>query len=71
MLAGQAVSGPAVLIEANATTIVEPGWSATALSSGDLILERVEALPDRVAVGTDVDPVQLEINLNLPELVGG
>ena len=57
--------GPAVLVEETGTTVIEPGWSATASENGDLILERVVALPDRVAIGTDVDPVQLEIFNNL------
>jgi len=61
----EVVRGPAVLIEATATTVVEPGWAATATSNGDLVLERVEALPSVTAVGTSVDPVQLEIFNNL------
>jgi len=65
LVSGDPVRGPAVLIEANATTVVEPGWAASALANGDLVLERVEALPDRAAIGTDVDPVQLEIFNNL------
>jgi len=65
LVAGQTIEGPAVLIEANATTVVEPGWSATATVTGDLVLERVVALPDRAAVGTAVDPVRLEIFNNL------
>ncbi len=65
LVAGTPVLGPAVLIEANATTVVEPGWAAVSLPNGDLVLERVESLPDGVAVGTDVDPVQLEIFNNL------
>ena len=62
---GQPVDGPAVLIEANATTVIEPGWRATVLDGGDLVMERVVPIDDRVAVGTDVDPVQLEIFNNL------
>ena len=62
---GEPVLGPAVLVEETGTTVIEPGWSATASENGDLILERVVALPDRVAIGTDVDPVQLEIFNNL------
>jgi len=62
---GVPVSGPAVIIEPTGTTVVEPGWEATATPTGDLVLERAEALPGRVAVGTSVDPVQLEIFNNL------
>jgi 5-oxoprolinase (ATP-hydrolysing) len=62
---GVAVSGPAMIVESSATTAVEPGWTATATPTGDLVVERVDALPKRAAVGTDVDPVQLEIFNNL------
>ena len=62
---GETIVGPAVLLEATATTVVELGWSGVKTAAGDLILERVEARPDRVAVGTDVDPVRLEIFNNL------
>jgi 5-oxoprolinase (ATP-hydrolysing) len=59
--AGAAIPGPAIIAEATATTVVEPGWRATLNPLGDLILERVEALPKRHAVGTKADPVMLEV----------
>ncbi|MEJ0040171.1 MAG: hydantoinase B/oxoprolinase family protein [Gammaproteobacteria bacterium] len=59
------IVGPAILFDRTSTTVVEPGWQATVNSSGDLILERVEALPARTAAGTDADPVRLEIFNNL------
>ncbi len=59
------IAGPAILFDKTATTIVEPGWAATVSSRGDLILERVQALPTRTAIGTSADPVQLEIFNNL------
>jgi len=65
LVPGKAIAGPAVIIEPSATTVVEPGWAATLTDAGDLVLERVEALPERAAVGTSVDPVQLEIFNNL------
>ncbi|MEM7092769.1 MAG: hydantoinase B/oxoprolinase family protein [Actinomycetota bacterium] len=65
LAAGACVDGPAVVVEATATTVVEPGWQATMNELGDLVLERVVALPERVAIGTSVDPVQLEIFNNL------
>ncbi|MGB1654187.1 MAG: hydantoinase B/oxoprolinase family protein [Acidimicrobiales bacterium] len=63
--AGAVVDGPAVIIEATATTVVEPGWAARATATGDLVLERVVPLPTTTAIGTSVDPVQLEIFNNL------
>ncbi|GAA1202435.1 hydantoinase B/oxoprolinase family protein [Streptomyces hebeiensis] len=55
------VTGPAVIAESDATTVVDPGWRAVAAESGHLVLTRVTPRPGRVAVGTDVDPVLLEV----------
>ena len=62
---GGNVQGPAVIIEDNSTIVVEPGWRATYTHNRDVVLERTIALPQRVAIGTDVDPVMLEIFNNL------
>ena len=56
-----AVDGPAIILESTATTAVEPGWRARLAASGDLILERAVALARESAVGTDCDPVMLEV----------
>ncbi len=62
---GAVMAGPAVIVEPNATTVIEPGWQGTVTDLGDLVLERAMARPSRVALGTSVDPVQLEIFNNL------
>ncbi|MCY3607373.1 MAG: hydantoinase B/oxoprolinase family protein [Acidimicrobiaceae bacterium] len=62
---GTVMAGPAVVVEPNATTVIEPGWQGTVTDRGDLVLERVTARPTSVAIGTSVDPVQLEIFNNL------
>ena len=62
---GARVDGPVIIAEATATTVVEPGWRAQMNDLGDLILERVIALPSRRAVGTHADPVMLEVFNNL------
>ena len=62
---GHVVDGPAVIIEAIATTVLEPGWQAEVTARDHLVLRRVKALPKRVAVGTSVDPVMLEVFNNL------
>lgn len=62
---GHAVRGPAIIAEDNATTVVEPGWEARVTPYGHLVLQRVEALPERRAIGTTADPVMLEIFNNL------
>jgi 5-oxoprolinase (ATP-hydrolysing) len=65
LVPGQHVAGPAIIREATATTIVEPGWRATLDRRRYLVLERVTPLPSRVAIGTRVDPVMLEVFNNL------
>ncbi|MET4579736.1 hydantoinase B/oxoprolinase family protein [Ottowia thiooxydans] len=62
---GDAIYGPAIITDANATTVVDPGWRATASASGNLVLERHVPRPRGHAVGTDADPVMLEIFNNL------
>jgi 5-oxoprolinase (ATP-hydrolysing) len=58
---GETLGGPAIVIEANATTVVEPGWQARVDAQRNLVLERAVARPDRMAVGTEADPVMLEV----------
>jgi len=62
---GNSLDGPAIIAEANATTVVEPGWRAQVTALDHLVLERAEPRAHRVAVGTEVDPVMLEIFNNL------
>ncbi|MGV1007790.1 MAG: hydantoinase B/oxoprolinase family protein [Dermatophilaceae bacterium] len=62
---GTTLVGPAIIAEANATTVAEHGWAATMTAREDLVLERVQPRPSRVAVGTHVDPVRLEVFNNL------
>jgi 5-oxoprolinase (ATP-hydrolysing) len=61
LVPGAEIMGPAIVAEATATTIVEPGWRARVDAHANLILERVVPLARRTAVGTDVDPVMLEV----------
>ena len=63
--AGHPVAGPAVIIETTSTVVVEPGWQTVITTSGDLVMERVVPLPRRASVGTDADPVRLEIFNNM------
>jgi 5-oxoprolinase (ATP-hydrolysing) len=60
-----AIDGPAVIIESTSTIVIEPGWQGTIRKENDLVLERVEPLVRDSAIGTDVDPVMLEIFNNL------
>ncbi|MCP3869005.1 MAG: 5-oxoprolinase [Gammaproteobacteria bacterium] len=65
LLPGNRVIGPAVLVEPNATAVVEPGWAAEITSLNHLLLERTESKPRDSAMGTDADPIMLEIFNNL------
>ncbi len=66
LLAGDRLPGPALIREANATTVVEPGWTAELTPLNHLILRRTTP---REATHTEVtgrpDPVMLELFNNL------
>ncbi|WP_432176879.1 hydantoinase B/oxoprolinase family protein [Streptomyces sp. Tue6028] len=61
---GQAVTGPAIITEASATTVVDDGWRAAATDEGHLVMERV-AVTQSSDLGTEADPVLLEVFNNL------
>ncbi|ETF04403.1 5-oxoprolinase [Advenella kashmirensis W13003] len=63
--AGDVISGPAIIAEANQTTVVEAGWSVTLNNQDHLILTRTVPLRNAMAVSTDADPVMLEVFNNL------
>jgi len=65
LCAGETVDGPAVIVEANATTVVDPGWRATMSPQRDLILHRIESRVSKRVIGTEADPVMLEVFNNL------
>ncbi len=66
LLAGDRLPGPALVREANATTVIEPGWTAEVTALNHMILRRTQPLPSRVAAGTErADPVLLELFNNL------
>ncbi|HHN67550.1 MAG TPA: 5-oxoprolinase, partial [Thermopetrobacter sp.] len=55
----------ALIVDPNATIVVEPGWAAEVNAFGHLLLHRVAARERREAVGTRADPVMLEVFNNL------
>lgn len=65
MVAGQFVTGPAIIIEANQTIVIEEGWQGRLTERDHIILERIKPLPARLAIGSQADPVMLEIFNNL------
>ncbi len=62
---GNRITGPAIIVEQTGTTVVEPGWQAEVTDLSNLLLQRVEARTDARAIGTDCDPVMLEVFNNL------
>lgn len=62
---GDKIRGPAIIAEANATTVVETGWQATVTAQNHLLLERIAVRKQQRAMGTDADPILLEIFNNL------
>ena len=74
--AGDVIAGPALIREANATTVLEPGWSAEVTARDHMKLHRTQPREVRVAAGTGgvamdgaprlgADPVLLELFNNL------
>jgi len=65
LMPGHRVTGPAIIIEPHQTIVVETGWRAEITVRNHLVLERVTPLPRTHAIGTDADPVMLEVFNNL------
>jgi 5-oxoprolinase (ATP-hydrolysing) len=63
--AGQVVIGPAIIIEPTGTIVLEDGWKGRLNRRLHLVLERYRTPEKREAVGTDADPVMLEVFNNL------
>jgi 5-oxoprolinase (ATP-hydrolysing) len=62
---GMSFNGPAILIEPNQTIVVEQGWQARINGKDHVVLKRIEVLDRVKAIGTEADPVLLEIFNNL------
>jgi len=62
---GHTIEGPAIVIEPNQTIIVDEGWQAAVNTKNHLVLRRVKELARIRAIGTEADPVMLEIFNNL------
>ena len=67
LCAGDRIKGPALLREANATTVVEPGWEAEVTARNHLVLRRIAARARAadMAATDRPDPVMLELFNNL------
>ncbi|HKJ73075.1 MAG TPA: hydantoinase B/oxoprolinase family protein, partial [Alphaproteobacteria bacterium] len=65
LVPGDTIRGPAIIVEGHGTNVVEPGWRADFTSEGNLLVTRATARPRRMAIGTQADPIRLEIFNNL------
>jgi len=63
--AGQAVSGPAIIIETTGTIVVEEGWRGALNRRGHLVLERNIKRKQSETISTTADPIMLEVFNNL------
>ncbi len=62
---GNRVAGPALIMEPHQTIVVEPGWAAEVTAKNHVVLRRVAPRSSAHAVGTEADPVMLEVFNNL------
>jgi len=62
---GHKIAGPALIVEAHQTIVVEPGWQAEVTARNHVLMRRIERKDRRAALGTDADPVMLEVFNNL------
>ncbi|MBH5333783.1 hydantoinase B/oxoprolinase family protein [Streptomyces pactum] len=58
---GDTLTGPLIITEDDATTVVDPGWRAAVGDRGHLLLTRARPRPRTAAAGTAADPVLLEV----------
>src|SRR5262249_45078118 len=62
---GHTIDGPEIVIEPHQTVVVEDGWRAGITAKNHLVLRRARPLTRTHAIGTQADPVMLEIFNNL------
>ncbi|HTN75672.1 MAG TPA: hydantoinase B/oxoprolinase family protein, partial [Pirellulaceae bacterium] len=53
--------GPAVIVEPNSTTLIDPAWQAELLSGGELLLTANHSTAPSATLSLVADPIQLEI----------
>ncbi|MFN0318073.1 MAG: hydantoinase B/oxoprolinase family protein [Burkholderiales bacterium] len=58
---GQRLEGPVIVVDNGATTVIDPGWRGEISARGDMVLTRSMMLKREHALGTQADPVMLEI----------
>lgn len=66
---GDTIHGPAIICESTSTVVIDPGWTATVQSRGEIVLQQSRTVAGRpgsiVEPDAQADPVLLEIFNNL------
>ncbi|MGE0845480.1 MAG: hydantoinase B/oxoprolinase family protein [Flavobacteriaceae bacterium] len=62
---GNRIAGPALIVEPHQTIVVEPEWQAVINARNHIVLTRAVAKKRAAAIGTEADPVMLEVFNNL------
>ena len=62
---GCEIAGPALIVEPHQTIVVEPGWRAEITAKNHVLIRRAEKKVRAAAIGTQADPVMLEVFNNL------
>ncbi|MEP9396277.1 hydantoinase B/oxoprolinase family protein [Mesorhizobium sp. KR2-14] len=62
---GNKIDGPALIIESHQTIVVEPGWRAEITAKDHVLMRRTQKKRRKAALGTEADPVMLEVFNNL------
>lgn len=69
LIVGDQIAGPALILEATGTNVIEPGWQVTLGDQGGLIFRQWQVSPTQQFVDRDdqatPDPIRLEIFNNL------
>ncbi len=65
LVPGDLIKGPAIIYDSNATIVVEPDWQAALSATRNLVLTRYKPRPKQQSIGTNADPIMLEVFNNL------
>ncbi len=61
LAAGARLAGPAIVIEPTSTIVVDPGWEAEVIDTGDVLLTDTRAVASAETASTEADPIRLEL----------
>jgi len=59
--AGHVINGPAIIIDALSTVLVEPDCVAEITNKGDIYIKIGSSLEKKIEIGTQLDTIQLSI----------